>query len=52
MNNENEMPRKTISMKKGESDKLDTLAENEHRSVSRQLIHMMDFYVKHKGKVK
>jgi len=51
MNNENNMPRKTISMKKDESEKLDKLAENEHRSVSQQIVHMMEFYEKFKDKV-
>jgi len=52
MNNENEMPRKTISMKKEEGDQLDQLAEKEHRSVSQQIVHMMQFYVKYKDKIK
>jgi len=52
MNNENEMPRKTISMKKEESDKLDELAENEHRSVSQQIVHMMEFYLQYRDKGK
>ena len=48
MNTEIEMPRKTISMKKEESDELDKLSETEHRSVSQQIIHMMEFYIKNK----
>lgn len=52
MNDENDMPRKTISMNKQESDHLDALAKKEHRSVSQQIIHMMEFYIKNKDKVK
>lgn len=52
MNDENDMPRKTISMSKKESNQLDTLAKKEHRSVSQQIIHMMEFYIENKDKVK
>ena len=52
MNNENEMPRKTISMKSEESDTLDKIAKEEHRTVSQQIVHMMEFYLKYKDKVK
>ena len=51
MNND-EMPRKTISMSKVESDKLDKLSENEHRTVSKQIVHMMVCYMENKDKVK
>jgi len=52
MNNENDMPRKTISMNKVEGERLDDLAEEEHRTVSKQIVHMLDFYLKFKDKVK
>ena len=52
MNDENDMPRKTISMNKQESDQLDTMAKKEHRSVSKQIVHMMEFYIENKDKAK
>ena len=45
-------PTKNISMNKQESDQLDVLAKKEHRSVSQQIIHMMEFYIENKDKVK
>lgn len=52
MNNENEMPRKTISMGKKELDTLEKLSKNEHRSASQQIVHMMEFYINNKDKMK
>ena len=52
MNEENPMPRKTISMKHEEIEKLDKISEKEHRSVSQQIVHMMEFYLKYKDKIK
>ena len=39
------MPRKTISMTKEESNRLDKLSEKEHRTVSKQIVHMMEIYL-------
>lgn len=52
MNDETNMPRKTISMSKQVNDELDKLAKGEHRSVSQQIVHMMEFYIENKDKVK
>jgi len=52
MNNESEMPRKTISMDKEELDQLDKISKTEHRTASQQIVHMMEFYIENKDKTK
>lgn len=52
MNNDDKMPRKTISMKKEKIDQLEQLAEKETRTVSQQIVHMLEFYLEYKDKVK
>lgn len=46
------MPNVTISLSKENKKTLDELASNENRKRSNQIIHMMEFYIKHKDKVK
>jgi len=52
MNNDKEMPRKTISMDKKKLDTLEELSKKEHRSASQQIVHMMECYIENKDKVK
>ena len=49
---EDNMGKVNISLPKDEMDKFKKLAEEERRSYNQQLMHMMDFYLKHKDKVK
>jgi len=44
------MPRMNISLTKEEREKLRLISEDEHRPYSKQIIHMMEFYIKHKRK--
>lgn len=46
------MPHMTISLSKEKMKKLKELAESENRHYSNQIIHMMDFYIENKEKVK
>lgn len=39
--------RTTISLTEGEIRQLKELAKEEHRPISRQIVHMMDVYKKH-----
>ena len=50
----NEMGSKplNISLPKEQRDKLKKLAENENRAISHQIVHMLEFYLKFKDKVK
>jgi len=48
----NQMPRMNISLTKEQMKKLKDLSNEEHRPYSNQIIHMMEFYLKHKDKVK
>lgn len=41
-------PTQNISLTKEEKQRLKDLAEKEHRSISKQVIHMMDHYQKTK----
>ena len=51
MKNE-KMPRMNISLTKEEEKRLKDLSKKEHRPYSNQIIHMMDFYIENKDKVK
>jgi hypothetical protein len=42
----------TFSLSKKDSKQLRDLAEEEHRAVSNQLVHMMEFYLKNKDKMR
>lgn len=46
------MPRMTISLTKEQEKKLKDMAKKEHRPYSNQIIHMMEFYIENKDKVK
>ena len=48
----NKMPKMTISLSKEEQKKLKELSHKEHRPYSNQIIHMMEFYIENKDKVK
>ncbi len=48
MNEDDKMPRRTISLNKKEDDMLKDLSEKEHRSCSQQIVHMMEFYLNHR----
>jgi hypothetical protein len=50
--NKDTMPqeRTTISLSKEDKTKLEKLAKSEHRPVSQQIVHMMEFYIKNKEK--
>ncbi len=43
-----EMPRMNISLSKEKMQELRQLSESENRKYSQQIIHMMEFYIKHK----
>ena len=47
-----QMPRMNISLTKEQMEKLKKLSKDEHRPYSNQIIHMMEFYIKNKDKVK
>jgi hypothetical protein len=42
------MPNITLYMKKEYQDRLKQIAEEEHRSTSQQVIHMLEYYIKNK----
>jgi len=46
------MPKMTISLTKEHMKTLKALSEKEHRPYSNQIIHMMEFYIENKDKVK
>lgn len=46
------MPRMNISLTKEQIKQLKELAKRENRPYSKQLVHMMEFYIKHKNTVK
>lgn len=46
------MPKMTISLTKEHMKTLKDLSEKEHRPYSNQIIHMMEFYLQYKDKVK
>jgi len=47
-----QMPRMNISLTKEQMEKLKNLSQEEHRPYSNQIVHMLDFYLKYKDKVK
>lgn len=51
MSNE-KMPRLNVYLDQATKDKLKELSDNENRPVSRQIKHMLEFYLEHKDKVK
>lgn len=54
MNKDIEMAveRTTISLTKEDKKKLADLSKEEHRPISQQIVHMMEFYIENKDKVK
>lgn len=48
----NKMVNVTLSMSKEKKKKLDEIAKQENRKRSNQVIHMMEFYLEYKDKVK
>jgi len=46
------MPNVTISLSNEDKKKLDDLATKENRKRSNQIVHMMEFYINNKVKVK
>ena len=42
------MPRMNISLNNETMNKLRDLAENEHRPISKQIEHMMEYYIENK----
>lgn len=44
------MPRKNISMSEEDIQKLKKIAKEEHRPVSSQIKHMLEFYLENKNK--
>jgi hypothetical protein len=46
------MPGYNLYLDEGTKEKLKTIAEKENRSPSRQVKHMLEFYLKNKDKVK
>ncbi len=46
------MPKMTISLSIEDEKRLKKLSKNEHRPYSNQIVHMMEFYIKYKDKVK
>ena len=52
MTNDFEMvvERTTISLRKEDKTRLEELSKKEHRPVSQQIIHMMEFYIENKVK--
>lgn len=46
------MPKVNISLPKDEMERFKKISEEERRSYNQQLMHMMDFYLKYKDKVK
>ncbi len=46
------MPKMTISLSKQDEKKLKELSKKEHRPYSNQIVHMMEFYIENKDKVK
>lgn len=44
--------RTTISLSKEDKKRLEATAKEERRPVSQQIIYMLEFYLKHKDKVK
>ena len=46
------MSRMTISLTKEQIKTLKDISNKEHRPYSNQIVHMMEFYIKHKDKVK
>jgi len=51
MTNE-KMPRLNVYLDNETKDKLKNVSDNENRPVSRQIKHMLEFYLKYKDKVK
>lgn len=47
-----QMSRMNISLTKEQMEKLKKLSQEEHRPYSNQIVHMMEFYIKNKDKVK
>lgn len=52
MNDDMVTEKLNVSLTKEQKKKLTDLADRENRKYSQQIIHMMDFYLKHKDKVK
>ena len=50
--NKNTITKMTISLTEEHMKTLKDLSEKEHRSYSKQIVHMMDFYLEHKNKRK
>lgn len=52
MDNDSEMvvERTTISLTKEDKKKLEDLSKEEHRPMSQQIVHMMEFYMKYRDK--
>ena len=48
----NRMPKMTISLTKEHMKTLKDLSEKEHRPYSNQIIHMMEFYIENKDRIK
>lgn len=46
----NRMPNITLSMPKEDQERLREIANKERRSISQQVIFMMDFYIRYFGK--
>ncbi len=46
------MPNMTLSIDKQNQDKLREIAAKERRSISQQVIYMMEFYLEHRSDVK
>ena len=46
------MPRMNISLTKEQQKQLKELAKKENRKYSQQIVHMMEFYIENKDKVK
>jgi hypothetical protein len=52
MNNEMVTEKLNVSLSKEQKKKLTDLADMENRKYSQQIVHMMEFYLKYKDKVK
>jgi hypothetical protein len=52
MNNEMVTEKLNVSLSKEQKKKLTNLADMENRKYSQQIVHMMEFYLKYKDKVK
>jgi hypothetical protein len=52
MNEEMVTEKLNLSLSKEHKKKIEDLAEEEHRKMNQQIVHMLEFYIKFKDKVK